>query len=312
MPKVSVIIPTYNRAHYICETIDSILAQTYRDYEIIVVDDGSTDDTRKVLQKYDGKVRYFYQKNRGSSAARNFGISQSQGEYIAFLDDDDLWLPNKLDVQLEIIEKNLNLAFVCSGSYVINEAGENINVWKENKKSKLETFRRLYKGNFVLTLTVLMRRRCFYDVGEFDERLIVSQDYDLWLRLAKKYKFQYINTPLAKYRIHRNNVSKNIETRFLNNLMIFQEQKINKGVNFLTKRVRLAKIYYEFATIRYSEKKISEALILLIRSILTFPFIGFHYWPRETENLKFTFVYRILKPYFIVVLCLFQKIFRNF
>ena len=101
MPKVSVIIPTYNRAHYICETIDSILAQTYRDYEIIVVDDGSADNTRKVLQKYDGKVRYFYQKNRGPSAARNFGISQSQGEYIAFLDDDDLWTENKLELQID-------------------------------------------------------------------------------------------------------------------------------------------------------------------------------------------------------------------
>ena len=97
MPKVSVVIPTYNRAHLICETIDSILAQTYKDYEIIVVDDGSTDNTQEVLKRYGDKVRYFYQQNQGQASAWNFAVRQSSGEYIALLDSDDLWLPQKLE-----------------------------------------------------------------------------------------------------------------------------------------------------------------------------------------------------------------------
>ena len=118
--KVSVAIPTYNRAHYICETIDSVLVQTYKDYEIIVVDDGSTDNTREILKRYGGKIKYFYQANQGQASAWNYAVSQSSGEYIAFLDDDDLWFPEKLERQVEVLDKNPDLGFVCSESYVFS------------------------------------------------------------------------------------------------------------------------------------------------------------------------------------------------
>src|SRR5690349_3602213 len=106
MPKVSVIIPTYNRAQFIARAVDSVLEQTYKDFEIIVIDDGSSDNTQEILKAYEGKIRYVYQQNKGISAARNRGIQEAKGEYIAFLDSDDVWKPEKLSVQVAILDVN--------------------------------------------------------------------------------------------------------------------------------------------------------------------------------------------------------------
>ncbi len=104
MPKVSVIIPTYNRAHFLCEALDSALSQTFKDFEIIIVDDGSTDNTKQVLEKYGSRIYYIYQENKGRAEARNTGIRRAKGEHIAFLDDDDIWLPNKLEKQVFFLD----------------------------------------------------------------------------------------------------------------------------------------------------------------------------------------------------------------
>ncbi len=124
MPKVSVIIPTYNRARYITRAIDSVLAQTYKDWELIIVDDGSTDNTRDVVEPYlkDKRIRYVWQENRGVSAARNKGLDLAQGEYIAFLDSDDFYLPEKLMHSIEILDKYSNVVLVSSNSYVVSNA----------------------------------------------------------------------------------------------------------------------------------------------------------------------------------------------
>src|SRR4030042_1812239 len=169
-PKVSVIIPTYNRAHFILEAIQSVLAQTYADYEIIVVDDGSTDNTKDVLRTYGDKLKYFYQNNRGPAAARNLAISKSEGEYIAFLDSDDVWMPNRLEVQVPVLDDNPDLAFICSDARVVDSRGREINIWRKAKNNN-KTFESLREENFISTLTVLMRRACFNAVGGFDETL---------------------------------------------------------------------------------------------------------------------------------------------
>jgi len=307
MPRISVIIPTYNRAHYICETINSVLEQTYKDYEIIVIDDGSTDNTKKVLKGYDGKIRYLYQNNKGTPAARNFGINNSTGEFIGLLDDDDLWLPNKLELQVKELEKNPELAFICSSTYIIDSCGKNIGQWGE-KISIFGTFNDLYEENIVYNLTVLMRRKCFNDVGGYDEKLLSCQDYDLWLRMAKKYKFYYMAVPLTKHRKHDSNFGKNISLRLQNHLNIFNKIYISKSVSFLKRKIRIAKEFYKSGAAYYSNKNYFNASICYLKAIIVYPLIGYYFWPKEIRKVRFTFIYRIAIAYFLLVKCLFKCI----
>lgn len=306
MPKVSVIIPTYNAANYITEAIDSVLSQTFIDYEVIVVDDGSTDNTRDIIRKYNGKIKYTYQKNSGTSAARNTAIRESRGEYLAFLDADDLWLPEKLEVQVKFLDQNPDLAFVCSDSYVIDKSQKIINIWAKGIRN-YETFESLYEENFVLILTVLMRKSCLLNVGGFDEELIISQDYDLWLRIAKKYKFKHLNIPLAKYRLHQNNISRNIALKQLEREKIANKDAISRDLGFVIRMVKRARNYHHFG-IEYSKVNNSyKAGACYVKAVLNFPFVGYYYWPKEAENFKFSLPYRILKPYLMIFDCLIFK-----
>lgn len=301
MTKVSIIIPTYNRANYIGQTIKSALSQTYSDYEIIVVDDGSTDNTKEVIAQYNGKVRYFYQENKGPTVARNLGINKSSGEYIAFLDDDDMWLPEKLEKQVRVLDADPRIGFVCCASYVIDDKNNEMLIWKRNKELTKATFENLYERNFVYNLTVLIREGCIKEVGGLDETLLVSADYDLWLRVAKKHEFYYIDEPLTKYRLHENNLSKNYNVRLRNHIKILKKVEITKDISYLKQRIRLAKAYYEFAKLYVSRQSFYKAGICYIKSTLMYPFIGSYYWPKETANLKFSLPYRIAKVYLLAI-----------
>jgi glycosyltransferase involved in cell wall biosynthesis len=307
MPKVSVIIPTYNRPGMLCEAIESVLSQTYKDYEIVVVDDGSTDNTKEVVKKYGDKLRYFYQNNQGPSAARNQGVDRSSGAYLAFLDDDDLWLPNFLETHVRTLDEEGDLAFVCSGAYVVNETGKQIDIWKMRASN---SFLDLYHMNFVLTLTVLLRRQCFDAVSGFDRRFKICQDYDLWLRLAMKYKFRYQDMLLAKYRLHKGNISKNLVMRGKDHAMILRRKEFIENVGFLKSRLRVARALFNFSQICSSEGRFCDAWILLGKAIMFYPFIGRYYWPEETKNVRFSLIYRILKVYFLIILY-FLKIFKK-
>lgn len=307
MPKVSVVIPTYNRADYLQEAIDSVLAQAYTDYEIIVLDDGSTDNTKEALAHYKDKIKYFYQENRGPTAAKNSGMQKARGEYIAFLDDDDLWLPEKLAKQVEALDNNQKLAFVCSGSYVIDSSGQRIDEWKKVTQNQ-ETFSNLYEANFVFTLTVMIRRKCLAATGLFDENLSIVQDYDLWLRLAKRYPFAYIALPLAQYRKHDSNVTKNIPQRLKEHLRIVNKKEIAGDLSFIKRRIRTAKVYILFAATYYAAKNFKKAGICYLNAVLTFPFIGNYYWPKEALSMRFSSIYRILKIYYMVAVCFLKNI----
>jgi glycosyltransferase involved in cell wall biosynthesis len=205
--KVSVIIPTYNRAEYICETLESVFTQTYPDFEVIIVDDGSTDHTKDVLKPYLNRVQYIYKNNGGPASARNTGIRASTGKYIAFLDSDDLWMPDKLQVQADFLEAHPEYAMVFSGYEFIGERKV-----KHLKKPRVFydcTVDALLEGNKIATLTVMVRKEVFDVVGKFDEdpQIIALEDYSFWLRVAPKYKIAYVDRPLAKYRIHPSNIS---------------------------------------------------------------------------------------------------------
>jgi len=200
-PKVSVVIPTYNSAQFIVETLESVFAQTYEDYEIIVVDDGSTDNTREVLKPYMSRIRYIYKENGGASSARNLGIKSAEGEYIAFLDSDDLWMPEKLEKQMEYFQTNPDCGLVYSDCIRIDSDGVYLPQSDVYSKVSGYIFLKLLEGFVLPTSTVIAKVECFGIAGYFDENLERCEDYDLWLRIARFFTVGYTEGPLVKYRV---------------------------------------------------------------------------------------------------------------
>jgi glycosyltransferase involved in cell wall biosynthesis len=209
MTKISVIIPTYNRGNFTVEAINSVLAQTYKDYEIIVVDDGSTDDTREKMKAFDNQIRYIYQENKGPSAARNTGIQQAKGEYLAFCDSDDRFLPTKLEKQMNFIKKNPKCHFLYTWYYNVNEKGEITKLRKPfSCKNKEQLQYCLFARRFTIrTSTLLVHKKCFEQAGLFNEKYWYSQDWDMWLRLAAYYRGYCLEEPLSEYWLHGENRS---------------------------------------------------------------------------------------------------------
>jgi GT2 family glycosyltransferase len=212
MPQVSVIIPTYNRANLIGETLDSVLAQTYHNFEIIVVDDGSTDNTPAVISTgYKNLVRYIRQENAGQAAARNAGIRAANGIYVAFLDDDDLWLPHKLAQQMALFEGNSAVRWVyCDAQVFDGTSGQALHNFSQiNPPHTGQTAHYLLERNFIASPTPIIRRDIFEKVGYFDESGLLRQreDWDMWLRLAADYSVSYVSEVLARYRVHLGSVT---------------------------------------------------------------------------------------------------------
>lgn len=230
IPRVSIIIPAYNSARFLEEAIESVFAQTYKDYETIVIDDGSTDNTQEVLAPYLDRIQYIYQHNRGASSARNTGISHSQGEYIAFLDADDIWLPEKLSTQVEYLNNNQDIALVYSLVLWVDVHGKPLD--KRNRLSGRlpagDVFNILYIRNFIITSSVMVRRRLLGTVGLFDESLTHAEDHELWLRIASKFKVCGIDKYLCQYRVTPQSLS---------------ERNRNAGTTFGCKRRVIEKHY---------------------------------------------------------------------
>ena len=210
---VSVIITTYKRPpQMVNRAIQSVINQTYRNLEIIIIDD-SPDNFRErtavekmilSIREKDKRIKYIkHDKNKGACIARNTGIKNSNGNFIAFLDDDDEWLPTKLEKQLRLF-KDPEVGLVYCSSFTINETSKSKKV-RKGKFYKGFVFDQLLKGNFIgSTSFPLIRRECFNYCGMFDSNLKSSQDYDLWLRIAKRYKVDYVEEPLVNYYIHGN------------------------------------------------------------------------------------------------------------
>jgi glycosyltransferase involved in cell wall biosynthesis len=247
--KVSIIIPTYNSAKYLPEAIESVLNQTYKDYEIIIVDDGSTDNTKQVLDEYllskgfeieennDNHcyytltagpytlIKYFYQENKGPGAARNKGIEEAKGEYIAFLDSDDLWLPEKLEKQMKLFEEEDFALVYCDMSHSVQ--GEII--YKSYLKERNyhfagsgDVYKGLLRENFIFTPAVVVKKEVFDTVGLFDESLKICEDYEMWLRIAKEYRIGFIDEPLVIRRRYRTNITENKFLYINSSVMLFR------------------------------------------------------------------------------------------
>ena len=194
-PLVSVIIPTYNRGWAIAEAIDSVLEQDFRDYELIVVDDGSTDNTSQILQSYGNDITVIYQSNQGVSAARNSGIAASAGQLIAFLDSDDLWLPRKLSQQVAFFKDHPDAMINQTQEQWIRN-GVRVNPGDRHHKFSGMIFERSLELCLVSPSAVMVRKSLFESVGLFDDHLPACEDYDLWLRVSWRYPVYLIDIPL--------------------------------------------------------------------------------------------------------------------
>ena len=195
MPKISIIIPTYNRRELVREAIASVMAQSYRDFELIVVDDGSEDRTAAIVHEFAG-VRYVYQPNRGVSAARNHGVALSSGELIAFLDSDDLWQPRKLEHQVLFFVTYPEVP-ICQTEEIWLRNGVRVNPHNKHRKTGGDLFARSLERCLVSPSTVMLSRDLFERIGGFDESLSVCEDYDLWLRITATMPVHLIEIPLV-------------------------------------------------------------------------------------------------------------------
>lgn len=275
IPKVSVVIPVYNGEKFLSEAIESVINQTYSNWEIIVVNDGSTDGSIDILSNYNRKLSWkFYvinQKNYGPSIARNRAITKAKGEYIAFLDSDDTWLPEKLKKQVEFLELNRNIVLVYSDCYIIDSNGsmEENNYFYRTKPFKGKTLHNLLNNNFIPTSTVILRRRILNDIGLFNIKFRISQDYDLWLRIAEKYTIDFLDEPLAKYRFHTEGISRNVELMVNEDFQILKYW-LNKNPDLkreLKKQIKFkrAHLHYQKVLYYYHNYKIRKAIIEFIK-----------------------------------------------
>ncbi|MFP3867809.1 MAG: glycosyltransferase family 2 protein [Desulfobacteraceae bacterium] len=213
MPKVSVVIPTYNRALLLKTAIQSVLDQNFHDFEIIVVDDASEDTTYQTVNGFkDNRLKYIYHEiQKGEAASRNTGITNASAQYIAFLDDDDEWLPEKLKLQIDLLENRLSkVGAVYTGFLFVNLHDKRI-LRQRIPTKRGDVFNEMLVTNVVgAPSTVLIKRQCIDRVGLFDEKLSYFVDYDFFLRIAKYFHFDYIERPLVKYHVHDTKLSNNI------------------------------------------------------------------------------------------------------
>ena len=241
--KISVIIPTYNRAEVISRAIKSVQNQTFQPFEIIVIDDGSSDNTRRIIKEQFSYCRYYYQENKGVSSARNLGIQKAESEWIAFLDSDDEWKPNKLISQLPLLEKSK----VCHSNEIWKRNGKTIPQNKSHQKFGGLIFEQCLKKCIIAPSTVVSHKGIFYDVGLFDESIKICEDYEMWLRITAKYKVGFDPKELIiKYGGHSDqlsNAQKGIEYYHIQALEKLLNKKILIGSKFtMTKKVLIEKL----------------------------------------------------------------------
>ena len=210
VPLVSVVIPVYNDERYVGDCVKSVLAGTYPQQEVIVVDDGSTDDTPTILGSFADRIHYVRQENRGPAAALNEGIRASSGVYVAWLSSDDLFYPNKIGLQVRLLLREPRASLVYTDYTMIDGRGRVLRTVCCEAPCPTAALTRMLRGNYVNGSTVLMRRACFSEVGGFDETLRAAVDTDMWFRLLKAgMEFRHISEPLVWYRWHRKNLSHN-------------------------------------------------------------------------------------------------------
>jgi glycosyltransferase involved in cell wall biosynthesis len=278
MIKVSVIIPAYNAMQYLPETLDSVLLQTYTNYEIIIVNDGSSDSIVEWAPQYkDSRIRLITQVNQGVSAARNKGIENSTGEYIAFLDADDLWAPEYLEKQVNYLDNYPHVGVTYTWTKLIDEDGNSINrVFASHASGMI--WKKLL-GNDVISTgsSAVVRRQCVNKVGGFDIQLAHAEDLDFWLRIAKEYEFAVIKEPLVSYRQHPYNVTKNREKMMRGLQTVYERAFTAAPLDILYLRNQAyARLFVGFAWLAIDDEDIHKASKYRNQAFLQYPFVCFN------------------------------------
>lgn len=274
MPTVSVVIPTFNRDQLVTRAVDSVLAQTLPPDEVIVIDDGSRDDTRDVLAVYGRRIRYAFQENQGVAAARNHGLKLASGRYIAFLDSDDEWMPHKLERQIQHLESHPEVAFVACLD-VVDDPQYNLEPFRDARRQ----FRRfLIQPFFSNPSRYLVRRECFQKFGLFDPRFPPAEDLELWLRFLRAgCRFDVLPEPLMSYHVSSDAISRNPRRMLAGDQLIRDEyvrtlpwqERLWVDSRFTARMYRNAAVGLRVRGCR------REAFALMLRSLAANPF-----WPK--------------------------------
>jgi glycosyltransferase involved in cell wall biosynthesis len=282
-PFISVVIPTYNSENFITKTLETVFSQTYNNYEVIVSDDGSTDNTVGVVKslflKYHfRKKELLINKHEGPGAARNKGIKCASGDWISFLDSDDLWNHNKMESVVGYILKNDDIDLVCHSLIAIDGSKENLMDPSKYFNNKIDPFLSIYRENCLYTSALTIKKSILYQAGLFDNILPSSQDYDLWLRLGmlSKIKMGFIEDPLSIHVTREGNISSNVERRLKCMLEIsrkyYAELKKVSKVPKIEKTRFEGRIYSSLGLMLLRRKNITKGIYYLFIGLLKWPF----------------------------------------
>lgn len=273
-PLVSVVIPLFNCEAFVGEALRSVLNQTYKNFEIIVVNDGSTDASAAAVRPFREKIVYIDQKNGGSASARNAGIQKARGELVAFLDADDVWLPHRLEAHVPHFSSDPELGLVHSDRVLFDsKTGEE---FPEDDFMHLKArdgfiLKELFEYNFICTQSVMMRRSCFETVGSFDPAFRAAQDYDLWLRVCEKYKARYVPEVVTRYRIHGGQISWKFDLSYESEKRVIEKfVRDHPALEWLTEKVvqsRFSDLYYRFGHDCFHDRKLEQARSIFKQSL---------------------------------------------
>lgn len=269
---VSVLIPTYNRASMVREAIQSVLDQTYQDFEIILIDDGSTDDTPGVIASFnDPRIRYFYQQNQGRPLARNHALKEADGDFITFLDSDDLYLPHKLQMQVDYLKSHPSVEMVYAGTKRVLMDGTFVDNLQTEQAGHIHQL--LLWGCSIATPSVMMRSEVMKQVGYFDDALPILEDIDYWLRIAKEHEIGVIPNVLVHVRLHnQENLVRDPEETL--KYLPYVIEKNLQGYSFIFQRRIYGNLYIHqgLELLNHKPEKISLAWKLFFKGFAYYPF----------------------------------------
>jgi glycosyltransferase involved in cell wall biosynthesis len=282
-PFISVVIPTYNSENFIAKTLETLYSQTYTNYEVIISDDGSTDNTVGVVKSFSfknpsRKKSLLINKHEGPGAARNKGIKSASGGWISFLDSDDLWNDNKLERVVGYILKNEDIDLVCHSMIVKDGPKETLMDPSKYFNNKIDPFLSIYRENCLYTSALTIKKNVLYQAGLFDNKILSAQDYDLWLRLGliNKIKMGFIEDPLSKYIVREGSISSEVERRLKCMLEISRKyyvelKKVSKVPKIEKTRFE-GRIYSTVGLMFLRRKNITKGIYYLFIGLLKWPF----------------------------------------
>lgn len=255
-PLVSVIIPTFNRVNYIGRAIESVIGQTFPNFEIIIIDDGSTDDTCKYINSLNNnKIKYYYQSNKGVAAARNKGLEVANGDFIAFLDSDDEWLPQKIEKQLNLFKSNPLLGMAYCGSEILNEENKVLTRRYCQINCRGKIFKHLILNNFIPTPTVIIKKNIIKKAGRMVEDLKFGEDWHYWLKVSLLTEVDFINEIQVRFR--------RLEDGLTNKDFKYNINYSKKVIELIFDKEASSKKYMKYKMKAFANQEIAEAKHLL-------------------------------------------------